>query len=63
MDALQAYERVAAIKRAGRLLREARDAGGDFATLSRIAVRLNYEQYEAEDVICDARRAQAVAHV
>jgi len=63
MDALQAYERVAAIKRAGRILREARDAGGDFATLSRIAVRVNYELYEAQDALHDARRAQAVAHV
>lgn len=51
----EAVERLKALRAAKSLLFNARQAGGDFATLERVAVRLNYEQYEAEEVIMQAR--------
>lgn len=53
----EALERLDAIRRAKSLLFNARQAGGDFATLERVSVRLNYEVFDAEDAIADCRAA------
>lgn len=53
----EAVERLKALRAAKSLLWQARQAGGDFDMLDRVRVRLNYEQYEAEDAIADCRAA------
>lgn len=64
MDAFnQAQKRINAIRAAKEIVTGCRAMGGDWVTLERVSIRLNYELYEAQDALHDARRAQAVAHV